>query len=189
MRWTRDPPDLNWSTCFKSDLSEIISAVDLTSYNGWDRAWSVDLSKHHDRWIKIQRRINDVSFQIKTKGIISALHQWSDAHDTIATILSMDSWSRLSIAMHLLIQRLRPIFRYLNSVLRGERTCLWIFAKFSFCRPPIRMPFVSLYSWCISAATEPFNSKFNRKRKENSHLELQIFHLRKLGMKNHASGD
>ena len=49
----------------------------------------------------------------------------------------------------------------------------WIFAKFSLCRPPIHMSFVSLYSWLISAPRELLKSNFDRKKKKNSHLELQ----------------
>ena len=57
MRWTRGPPDLQSSTCLKYHLSEIIQAVDPTSYNGGDLSRSMDPSRHRDRWIKIQRAI------------------------------------------------------------------------------------------------------------------------------------
>ena len=40
-----------------SGLSEIVRAVDLTSYNGQDRSMSMDSAMHHDRLMKIQRAI------------------------------------------------------------------------------------------------------------------------------------
>ena len=57
MRWTRGPPNLDQRTWLKTHLSELIWAVDRANYNSWDLSRSMDLSRHHDRLIKIQRAI------------------------------------------------------------------------------------------------------------------------------------
>ena len=144
--------------------------------------WIITVQIYRDRWILQSITIvglrsnggsNDASFQIKTKGMISALHQRSNAPNTIATIRPMDASSEASIVRSIFIQPLRSSLTFLNAVLRDGRTCPWIFRKFDLFTLSLHVPFVSWCSWCISASIECLKSKFDRERRKNSHLELQ----------------
>ena len=57
MRWTEVHLIKDQTRALKTHLSELIVTVDCMNYDGSDLSRSVDPSKHHDRWIKIQRRI------------------------------------------------------------------------------------------------------------------------------------
>ena len=58
--------------------------------------------------LKPKRGSNDTSFQIKTSGLISALHRRSDAPYLTVTIRSMDTSSPPLIKRRLFIERSRP---------------------------------------------------------------------------------
>ena len=55
MQLTLGPPDKLSRTCFNRDISESISTVDLTSYNGRDSSRPIDLHINQNRSMKIQR--------------------------------------------------------------------------------------------------------------------------------------
>ena len=169
MRWTRGPPDQRSNTCANF---HIISAVNLTSYNGWDRSWSVDLSTYHKRWIKIQRAIeSDASPSscdeiasrpsISDRMVIKQKHRFVKRR-LIATVDRDESLHRTA----------EPKSVPLNTVPRNGKDCPWIFEKFELSRHQFECHSSSLCSWCISASEEHLKSDFDWKRKEKSHLEL-----------------
>ena len=174
MRWTRDPPDLNWSTCSKSSLSEIILALHQGSYNSPHSKHPMDLRFNHDHPIKIRRTRGSRAFPSSWDEIAS----WPSVRDPtviekrhrfvkwrlIVTVdrdesIRSDGWVQKSFFKNCSSQR---------------KESSWIFVKFDLFRPPFHVSFDSLYSWCISASIECLKSKFYWKRKKNSHLKLQF---------------
>ena len=134
----------------------------------------MDLSKHRNHWINIQRMIKAKCF------LLHAMKSHLDPplaiqrSPSIMMFRSIDTWSRLLILRRPFIGRLRPNSTSLNVVLRDGRSRLWIFIKFNLCRPSIHVLFDSLYSWLISASKHYLKSKFDKENKEISHLELQF---------------
>ena len=151
-----------------------IWAVDQASYNSWDCARSVDPSRHHERWIKIQRMIEFTHLLLHAmKSHINppSAIGWSSIEGNDSP---SDAWSWPLMAMRLFIQRSRPKINSLNTVLRDGKNCPWNFEKLDLFRHPFHVPFDSLCSWPISASKDYLKSKFDWERKKKSHLGLQF---------------
>ena len=92
----------------------------MASYNGSDLLRSVDPSKHHDRWINIQRMIKAANFLLQAMRINRDPPSAIGRSPSLATIQSNDASSESLIAIRRVIQRLRLFLVLLNVVLRDE---------------------------------------------------------------------
>ena len=93
---------------------------------------------------------------------------------SLATIRSNGASSWPLMAMNPWDQRPCLFHTYLKTVIHDGTNCPWSIIKFSLFRASFREPFDSEYSWCISASNECLKSKFDRRRRKKSHLELQF---------------
>ena len=144
MRWTRGPPDQERHTWLNRDLSD--SSQPLIS-------WIITVEITSDRWIHRHIAIVGSKSNRRAKSKPLLLHAMRSHLDPTSAIWRSakedvdsrnDISSRLFIAMSLSDRTAVPIFASLKTVLRYGRTGLWIFTKFSLCRPPIHMLFASL---------------------------------------------
>ena len=114
IRWTRGPLDRQIKHMLNYHLSEIILAVDRDNYNG---RYLMSLRSITIARFKSSGWSIDTPLPLKTRGIISSFHRWSDASDLIVMIRGgyISSQPLIKASLHRMVtHQFRP-FKYRSS--------------------------------------------------------------------------